>query len=194
MNAHDDTLTYSFPDKDPEKRLRELILYIADKCVEDPTFGKTKLNKILWFGDFSFYMLNGEPITGTEYSRLPYGAVPKGIDSLIKEMSAEKELIIKRTQVIDFQRKRPVALRKPEIDGYFTPSQISMIDEIISQFWGERAEDVSELSHNIVWKVFGMYDSIPYEAALLSDEPITIEDIERTKELAKEYGWELAGA
>jgi hypothetical protein len=32
---------------------------------------------------------------------------------------------------------------------------------------------------------------IPYEAVFISDEPVTIEDVERVKELATRYGWKM---
>ncbi len=37
--------TFEFPDIDPERRLWELILYVAEKSEGDPTFGKVKLAK-----------------------------------------------------------------------------------------------------------------------------------------------------
>ena len=35
--------TYEFPEMSPRERLRELILYIAEKLKDDPKFGRTKL-------------------------------------------------------------------------------------------------------------------------------------------------------
>ena len=37
-----------------ERKLRELILYISQRCANDPTFGAIKLNKTLCFSDFFF--------------------------------------------------------------------------------------------------------------------------------------------
>jgi len=35
-----------------ERKFKELILYVADKCSDDPDFGAVKLNKILFYSDF----------------------------------------------------------------------------------------------------------------------------------------------
>ena len=51
------------PGLDGEVRLLELILYVAEKCQDDPKFGATKLNKILWWADFLAYAQHGTPIT-----------------------------------------------------------------------------------------------------------------------------------
>src|SRR6266498_2034018 len=70
-------LTFDFPEMDCEERLREMILYICAKCADDPAFGATKLNKILWFSDFLAYFQRGVPITGVAYQRLSRGPAPK---------------------------------------------------------------------------------------------------------------------
>jgi hypothetical protein len=38
-----------------EDRFRELVLYIAHKTKDDPTFGRTKLAKVLFSRDFVAY-------------------------------------------------------------------------------------------------------------------------------------------
>ena len=45
-------LTFGKDDRESRKRLRELILFIAERCLNNPTFGAVKLNKILFFADF----------------------------------------------------------------------------------------------------------------------------------------------
>ena len=186
-------LNYSFPEMDGESRARELILYIADKCLNDPTFGKTKLNKILWFADFLSYVYYGEAITGIQYQHKDFGPVPCIIDDLQEEMQAERDLVLKRIPVYDYERTRIISLRQANLDN-FKPRDIALIDNIIQVFWGKRATDVSELSHGKAWNYVNPFESIPYQAALLSDEGITNEDIQRTKELAEQYGWEIVRA
>jgi hypothetical protein len=58
--------TYSVPMPNAEDRLRELVLYISERCERDVYFGKTKLNKVLVFADFSSFARTGRPITGLE--------------------------------------------------------------------------------------------------------------------------------
>lgn len=185
-----DELTYEFPKMNGEAKLRELIVYIANKCMDDPKFGATKLNKILYFADFISYMNIGEPITGVKYMRLEKGPVPQRLKPLRDEMVAEGDIHIISRPVGDFDQHRVVARRPANIDEYFKPRDIALVDEIIRILWGLSASDVSEISHKTAWKVFNdNKQPIPYEAALLSDEGITADDIARTKELAEEYGW-----
>ena len=55
---------------DPDK-LAELMLLAAEGLQTDPTYGATKLNKALFFGDFLHHKRHGRPISGAAYLRLP---------------------------------------------------------------------------------------------------------------------------
>ena len=53
---------------DPE-RLKELMLYVASECADDPTFDNETLNHILFMADARAYAELGQSITGAEYIR-----------------------------------------------------------------------------------------------------------------------------
>ena len=69
-------MTFGSDNEEAKRALRELILFIADRCEDEPTFGATKLNKILFYADFLSYALYGEPIAGVTYRKLERGPVP----------------------------------------------------------------------------------------------------------------------
>ena len=60
-----------------DARLRELILLICKGSEGDPRFGAVKLNKLLFYCDFSAYAKLGKSITGQEYLALPEGPALK---------------------------------------------------------------------------------------------------------------------
>jgi hypothetical protein len=163
-----------------------LILYICQKCASDPTFGATKLNKILYFADFLAYAQLGEPITGFEYQKLPKGPAPRRIMPFREQMKKDGELAIQPVRLVSGKiQDRPVNLRSPNLE-VFTPSQIALVDEIIEALRDATAEQVSELSHRMVgWKAVDPGDTIPYETIFVSDEPPSEADISRAMELAR---------
>lgn len=57
-------------------KLRELILHVAKKCADDPTFDVAKLHHILFRADFGAYGRFGEPITGVPYVKVEHGFAP----------------------------------------------------------------------------------------------------------------------
>lgn len=171
------------------QRLRELIVYISQRCESDPWFGAIKLNKILYYADFRAFERFGIPLTGLPYFRLPLGPAPRVLLIFRQQLEEEGAIRIDRLPVgADKNQHRTVALRDPVLD-HFTADEIGLVDQVISELWEQNATEVSDASHDIRWKVLNHKDDLPYEFAYLSNEPITHEEIARTEELAAEYGW-----
>jgi|SRR5579871_1973625 len=186
--AHPPQPTYDFPDRFPEERLRELILYIAAQCEEEPTFGAVMLNKILWFLDASAYADTGKPITGTAYIKLPNGPVPERMQAILSRMQTEKEVFVHERERFGYKQKRIVPLREPNLAD-FTAEEIAHVSKVIRALCRYTAKEVSELSHSRAWKIAAIGERIPYEAVFLSNEPVTEADEEWARRLQQKYGW-----
>lgn len=182
-------LTYAAPDRNPDERLRQMILYIADQCVDDPTFGATKLNKILYFADFWSFRDYHESITGCAYMRLDEGPVPVRLLPVREKMLQAGEIAIARRKVYNLERQPVVALREASLDC-FKARDIAMEHTVIQWLWGVSAHEASDRSHGRVWKMMQNKERVPYESIFISDEPLTAYDIARSKELALKYGWD----
>ncbi len=181
--------TFRFPDAAGEAGLRELILYVATQCQDDPKFGATKLNKILWWADFLAYAEHGRPITGIEYQRLGNGPAPRRLVPVRIQMEADGDIVLAEVPGRGgYVQKKIVPLRAANLD-VFSAADIAVVDDVIRALWKKTAKGVSTLSHGKAWEVAGDGESIPYEAVFLSDDPINRYDVARTKELARRFGW-----
>lgn len=181
--------TYAFPDLRGEDRLRELILYIADKCADDKYFGAVKLNKILWHADMHAYAHYGVPVTGLEYMRLDHGPAPRRLLPVKEAMLEKGEIVEQPRQLGRRTQKRIIPLREPNLE-IFSGKDIAAVDAVIEFLWDKTADDVSEMSHWRAWRITPPGELIPYEAAFLSDEGITEYDKIRAAELIGKYGWD----
>jgi hypothetical protein len=181
-------LTFEFPDLDGEAKLRELILYIADRCFDDRYFGAIKLNKILYYADFEAFRRHGKPITGVKYQRLDEGPAPKRLVPIRNEMIEKEELFVKPIETIKGTRHKLIALRKPDLD-IFTANEIAIVDQVIHTLWNKTAKQVSKSTHGITWHVYKNHDLIPYESVHIDDR-VTDADITRAHELIEKYGWD----
>jgi hypothetical protein len=166
-------------------RLKEMIVYVASKCQDDPGFGAVKLNKILFWADFRAYRLRGKPITGTAYFRLRLGPAPRAMLPIMTELHRDDAVRTQRRIVGGREQKRPIALRPANLE-HFSGEDISIIDDVIRELWGMSATAVSLDSHGIQWETRHNKEPIPYEAAYLSDDPVTADDKERARELVRE--------
>jgi hypothetical protein len=171
-----------------DKKFRELILYIAKKCADDPDFGKTKLNKILFYSDFLAFFRTGELITGQEYMRIQHEPGPRKLKPTLERMEEKGDLKIRRERKFDLHRERVLALREPNLAD-FSDQHLDIVDQVIQLLWGRTNTEVSQLSHaNIGWKLARHKETIPYETVFLSDRPLTAAELEYGRQLAAELG------
>jgi len=172
-----------------DRKFRELILYISQRCEQDPNFGKTKLNKILFYSDFLAYAQTGEPITGQEYMRIQHGPGARRLKPTLEDMQERGEVRIKRERKIDHDQQRVLALRDPKLEGLFSNHQLGIVNQVIQYLWGRTNRQVSALSHaDIGWQMARHKETIPYETVFLSDRPLTEAELEYGRQLAAELG------
>jgi hypothetical protein len=180
-------VTYETALPNRDRRFRELIVYISDRCADDPTYGATKLNKILWGADFISFLHRGKPITGERYQRLENGPAPVRLKPVRTEMEG-KDIVVRPTNYYGKLQHRIVPLRDADL-SIFSGEEIALVDRAIEFFRNRTARETSDLSHGKAWKTRYDGDLIPYEAAFLSNEPITAADVSRTEELGRKLNW-----
>jgi hypothetical protein len=156
-----------------QDRLRQMILYISEKCVEAEQFGLVKLNKILWKADFEAFASRRKPVTGRPYQRLELGPAPKEMKPVLMEMETDG---IIRFDLTDFGEgiieKRPIALAEPHLIN-FTPDDLKFVVRAIGYYWDKTGMETSDDSHGIAWKSRANGDLMYYELSYLSDEEIS---------------------
>lgn len=167
-----------------ERKLAELILYVSQKCANDPTFGAVKLNKILCYADFLFYAYNDRGITNVEYQKLPNGPAPRRLIPVRDKLIENGDLAIQEIPLKGGQtQKRTVNLRKPNLE-LFTGAEIAEVDRVIDSMQDMTAEDASEMSHTLVgWLSVDEGETIPYNTIYFANPPLSETEIYRAREL-----------
>lgn len=172
-----------------EAKFKELVIYIAQKCGDDPTFGATKLNKILYFADFYAYGESGAPVTGATYIKAPRGPVPRQMMLMRENLQQAGDACLTKAPYHGHVQERIVPIREANLD-LFSPREIALVDDIIRQLWGINAANISEYTHRLAgWRIAEDGGEIPYESVFLSVEDLTEDDAGRGKELAERFGW-----
>ena len=162
-----------------DKKLRELILLICNRSENDPPFGATKLNKLLFFCDFIAYLEYGSPITGHEYFRLPKGPAPKKLVPIRERMKSRGELAYKQVDYFSYKQERPIALREPDVSE-FSAREIDLVDRVVRKFLNKTASEISEYSHGFIgWKIAKQRELIPYHMALIGTRKPTPDEEKR---------------
>jgi hypothetical protein len=161
-----------------QEKFGELVLYIAQESADDPYFGATKLDKILYYSDFNAYRRLGHAITGADYYRHGECPIPT-IFPVIRDALVENgDVTIEERPYFNGTQKRVVPLRGPNLSS-FSSDEISIVDEVIEELWTKNARDVSDLSHlEFGWLTTLDRELIPYRTAWIGADPLTAEQIE----------------
>lgn len=171
-----------------EEKLKQLILYVSQKCADQPEFGSIKLNKILYFADFLVYANTGNPLTGVEYQRLKWGPAPRRMKPVLDELVESDKLAMQQTLIVaGIKRKKPVNLVAPDL-SLFSAAEIAVVDEVIEKLEELTAKATSRFSHDWGgWKYAEDGGSIPYESVFISNSPISPSDQESGLKIADRY-------
>lgn len=170
-----------------EERLQELILYVAKKAANDPTFGDTKLNKVLFFSDFFAYGFFGESITGAEYQKLRHGPAPRKLLPARRALGDDVEVIKKGRA---FRTTLTRAKRSPNT-RIFSTDELELVDEVYRMLENDSAVSASDFSHDASagWQLVELGETIPYETVFVSTSKPPRRAFDRGRELAAEHGW-----
>lgn len=156
----------------PDK-LRNLLLYILQKCGGKPNVGETVLYKLLYFIDFDAFEILGTPVTGIPYLKMQFGPVPRKVDydSVIKKMMDQDELKVFSHQFYDKIQKRYVALTEPDLVK-FSADEINLVDKIINRMSDMSATEISNYVHSDApWKATSNMEIIDYGLVHDREEP-----------------------
>src|SRR4051794_11181803 len=81
-----------------DRKFRELVLYLAERSEGDKHFGATKLNKLLFYADFVYYLYFGNSITGHTYQKLEHGPAPRALKPIVAAMEGDGDAkVVDRT-------------------------------------------------------------------------------------------------
>jgi hypothetical protein len=107
---------------------------------------------------------------------------------VLNELQAGGLLAIKRVPQGDYEEQRPVALQDPVLT-FFSPQDLQFLDRAIAVYWDKTGREASDISHGAAWSSREDGESMPYELAYLSDQPVGRNQKAKLLKLAAEHGW-----
>lgn len=146
------------------------LIHYACATVNDPTkLGAIKLNKILWFSDVFAFADLGRSVTGATYVKQKFGPVPRAMVPLLYELAREGKIRIDDVSYFGKTKKQYVPLL-PADPSVFREQEKQVIDYVIRQITDHfTATEISNLTHEDIWKMAEIGEEIPLSAMLASD-------------------------
>jgi Protein of unknown function (DUF4065) len=176
-----------------DQKLRELIIYVAALSRDDPNFGATKLNKLLFYADFLAYQRFGAAITGQEYQALPQGPAPKRLKPVVERMRKAGDIREVTAKMGRFKQIRPVPMRSVDLSK-FSGDEVDLVREVVNRFWKFNATQISDESHLFLgWQLGIQGETIPYSVVLIGNRKPTERENRKGRALQKFAKEALAG-
>ena len=155
-------------------KLKDILLYVLEKCAGKPNVGETLLNKLLYFSDFNYYEIYEEHLSGAEYRKLPFGPVPQRINSIINQMISGQMIQRVKTKYHGYPQTRYIPLVKPNLMN-LKASEKDVIDKVIELYSDWSASAISEYSHkDMPWLASKDGEVIDYELAFYREAPYSV--------------------
>lgn len=152
--------------KEALKKYKKMLLYMLScASASDGKITKTKLAKLLYLADFSWFYKHLAPMSGLAYRRIKYGPVPDQYFRALEELVEDNQIQISsgNAHMISAVENNPPSqgLSKEEKD---------LIKRICKKWKDKNTNDIVEFTHNqLPWKLCKENELIPYELIIQED-------------------------
>lgn len=172
-------------------KFAEMVLYVAARLQDDRAGGATKLNKVLFFAEFTHLRRHQRVISGCVFQKLPHGPAPHQLLPVRKRLIASGAAELIDEDFLGRPQQRLVPARDANLK-VFSDDEMQTIEDVLAQLDGMTGTQVSELSHQEPgWRLTEIGETIPFSTAFLDYPQIQTPTSERLSESVAER-YELA--
>ena len=133
-----------------KEKFKEVLLYILTKVGNKPNIGETAIYKLLYFIDFDYYEKCEEQLIGATYIKNHHGPTPIEFKKIVDEMIEHKEIEKINSKYFNYEQKKYLPLRKPNLSKLKDAGELQHIDEVLARLSDKNGSELSEYSHNDV--------------------------------------------
>ena len=147
------------------KYKKMLLFMLSCGAASDGKITKTKLAKLLYLADFSWFYQNLTSMSGLTYRRIHYGPVPDQYFRALEELVDDNQITIS-----DGTAKMISAIEKTPPSQGLTKEEQTLIKNICKKWKNKNTSDIVEFTHEqLPWKLCKENELIPYELIIQED-------------------------
>lgn len=126
-------------------KFAEIVVFFAEKVRP----WKTKLNKLLFYADFTMFRDTGFSISGMQYVAIPMGPVPNRYDGIFDYLVNKGDFTIQATVFSDGNIGEQFVPRNDRRfnASVFTTQELEIIERIAERFKDTTTKEIIEISH-----------------------------------------------
>lgn len=151
-----------------EKYKQMILAYLRVATSKDGNITKTKLAKMLYLADFTWFYENLESMSGMEYRRIQFGPVPDMYFRALDELEELGKISISRKEdMILVSENRGSKKDKLEI---LSEKELFLISKIAERWKNKKTKEIVDFTHNqLPYKICAPDEIIPYELIIQED-------------------------
>jgi transcriptional regulator with XRE-family HTH domain len=151
------------------EKYKEMILaYIRKAASKDGKILKTKLAKMLYLADFTWFYENLKSMSGMQYRRIKYGPVPDMYFKAMDELEEQGKITIDhKDEMFLISENRGSQNQKLE---ELTKEELKLIEKIAKKWKNKKTSEIVDFTHNqLPYKICTPDEIIPYELITQED-------------------------
>lgn len=143
-----------------------LLAFLREAKASGKVLKKTKLAKLLYLADFSWYFEHGESMSGISYRKIAFGPVSDAYFRLVEEMEEKGELNIKQVlredyHMYEIEETRASASQKLDL---LSKAELKHIHKIWQKWENAKTNEIVAFTHNqLPYFLSREGEMIPYE-------------------------------
>ena len=156
------------PEQKYEKYKQMILAILRSKASYKGRFPKTKLAKLLYLSDFTWYYQNLESMSGMPYVRRAYGPVPDPYFRALTELEEEGKVAISREGDSILVTEASGAMNE-KLD-LLSDGEVKLMNKIASKWKNKNTTEIVSFTHNqLPYKLCAPNEVIPYELFIQED-------------------------
>jgi len=124
------------------EKIENMIIYFTNNC---KNVFKTKLNKLLWYTDFKNFKVTKKGISGLVYNHKPFGAVPIGIEEILK-LSTQIKVEEKENEEYGSTFFEIIPLNEFN-QNVFNSEELNILEKVAKKFKNTGNREISDYMH-----------------------------------------------
>jgi len=133
-----------------KEKFKEVFIYILTKVGGKPNIGETAIYKLLYFIDFDYYEKYEEQLIGATYIKNHFGPTPVEFKKIVDEMVENNEVKKVNIKYFNYDQKKYLALREPDLSKLKDARELQHIDEVLARLGDKNGNELSNYSHDDV--------------------------------------------
>jgi transcriptional regulator with XRE-family HTH domain len=151
-----------------EKYQEMILAYLRQAISPDGNIPKTKLAKMLYLADFSWFYENLESMSGMQYRRIKFGPVPDIYFRALDELEESGKITVTRKDDTILIAENESSGKRPleKISKF----ELKLIEKIAKKWKNKKTSEIVDFTHNqLPYKICAPDEIIPYELITQED-------------------------